>query len=420
MRQVRLVATAATAALALSLVVGGGADAGEDIAAACPPEAVPAGAFEDAAGSAHAAAVDCAYWYGVVRGASTLRYAPAQHLRRDQMASVLARAVLTGGGSLPPAARSAFTDVDGNVHAGAIARLAEAGVVDGATTTTYAPSRPVRRDQMAAFVVRAYEHAAGRELPAGSHAFTDVAGNTHEDAIATALAAGLVAGTSARTYSPAATLRRDQAARFAARLLARLAALGQLEPGPRAFRGGARPLPADVRAFMTGRSWRPGCPVDLGALALIEATHRDLGGRERWGRMVVHADVAEQVVGVLRRLHDTGFPVERMRLVDHYGADDDASMADNNTSAFNCRRVTGGTSWSQHSFGTAVDVNPVRNPYVRGATVAPEAGRAYLDRTDVRPGMIVRPGQAVGAFDAIGWRWGGDWQGVKDYQHFER
>jgi hypothetical protein len=107
-----------------------------------------------------------------------------------------------------------------------------------------------------------------------------------------------------------------------------------------------------------------------------------------------------------------------MELVDVYGGDDDRSMEANNTSAFNCRRVTGGTSFSQHSYGTAIDLNPLPNPYVRGDTVLPPAGRAYLDRTDVRQGMIVDPGPVVGAFAVIGWEWGGNFTALKDYQHF--
>ncbi|MDP8970451.1 MAG: M15 family metallopeptidase, partial [Actinomycetota bacterium] len=141
-------------------------------------------------------------------------------------------------------------------------------------------------------------------------------------------------------------------------------------------------------------------------------------GALRDGQLVVARAIADEVLSVFARLFDAGFPLERVALVDDYGADDDASMAANNTSGFNCRTVAGTARWSEHAYGTAIDVNPVQNPYVRGDEVAPPAGAAYLDRSDVRPGMAVRPGPLVDAFAEIGWSWGGDWQASRDYQHF--
>jgi putative cell wall-binding protein len=184
------------------------------------------------------------------------------------------------------------------------------------------------------------------------------------------------------------------------------------------YRGTARPLPEAVAQEMTGVSWRPGCPVGLDELALLDLRHRDDAGNRVPGELVVARSVAGDVLQVFARLHDSGVPVARMRRIDHYGGDDDASMDDDNTSAFNCRAVTGGSSWSEHAYGTAVDINPIRNPYVRGTTVLPAAGRAYTDRSDVRPGMAVRPGPIVEAFTEIGWGWGGDWRSTKDYMHF--
>ncbi len=110
-----------------------------------------------------------------------------------------------------------------------------------------------------------------------------------------------------------------------------------------------------------------------------------------------------------------------MRTVDEYpGAEDELSMADNNTSAFNCRPITGTTDrFSIHSYGKAIDVNTVENPYVKGTTVLPAAGRDFLDRTDVRPGMVVAGDHVVKAFADKGFAWGGDYVTLKDYQHFE-
>jgi hypothetical protein len=107
-----------------------------------------------------------------------------------------------------------------------------------------------------------------------------------------------------------------------------------------------------------------------------------------------------------------------MEPVHRYGGDDERSMAADNTSAFNCRPVTGGSSFSRHSYGTALDLNPLRNPYVKGERVLPPEGRAWLERDGTRPGVITGEGPVVQAFRAIGWKWGGDWRSSKDYQHF--
>ncbi|UZN03150.1 M15 family metallopeptidase [Cellulomonas sp. S1-8] len=164
-------------------------------------------------------------------------------------------------------------------------------------------------------------------------------------------------------------------------------------------------------------SWRPGCPVPLEDLRHVALPHRDMTGGVVQGELVVHVDVADGVVEVFRTLFDAGYPIASMRLVDDFGADDDASMAADNTSAFNCRAVTGGTGWSEHSFGRAIDVNPVENPYVHGSTVLPSAGAAFVDRPDA-PGVIHDGDVVVAAFAAHGWQWGGHWTRPIDYQHF--
>jgi hypothetical protein len=188
------------------------------------------------------------------------------------------------------------------------------------------------------------------------------------------------------------------------------------EPG---FSATVRPIDAGLRTVMTGRSWRPGCPVPLRDLRVIRAKHRGFDGRVRVGRVVVHRTVAPEVVKVLRRLYDARFPIRQMVPVDAYGADDFRSIEADNTSAFNCRRVAGTSRWSNHAYGTAIDVNPIENPYVAASgEVAHTASRPYVRRTPTRPGMAVEGGALVHAFDAIGWGWGGRWSGDRDYQHF--
>jgi hypothetical protein len=162
-------------------------------------------------------------------------------------------------------------------------------------------------------------------------------------------------------------------------------------------------------------SYRTGCPVAPAQLRTLVVSFWDFGGQARTGRIVVARRVAADVVAVFRRLWQAHFPLRRLQPVSAYRGDDDASMAADNTSGFNCRFVEDTSRWSVHAYGEAIDVNPVENPYVRGSRVEPPAGRAFLDRTRVRPGMATASGVLVRAFASIGWRWGASFG---DYQHF--
>jgi hypothetical protein len=165
-------------------------------------------------------------------------------------------------------------------------------------------------------------------------------------------------------------------------------------------------------------SWRSGCPVGVESLRAVEVTHWGYDGLARQGTLVVAADVADAMVEIMTVLFESGFPIERMEPVDVFEGDDDASMSANNTSAFNCRPVTGGSNWSDHSYGVAIDINPVVNPYVRRDTVAPPEGAPYVDRDADVPGMIHEGDVVVDTFGHHGWIWGGTWSFPKDYQHF--
>jgi hypothetical protein len=167
-------------------------------------------------------------------------------------------------------------------------------------------------------------------------------------------------------------------------------------------------------------SWRPGCPVVPAQLRRVRLRYVGFDGRSHLGQLVVNKQVVPQVVAVFRTLYRARFPIRRMRPIDVYRGSDDRSAAADNTSAFNCRRAVapGATSWSMHAYGEAIDVNDVENPYLEGSRVIPPAGRAYLDRTNVREGMATEGGVLVRAFAAVGWGWGGRWRGSPDYQHF--
>lgn len=166
-------------------------------------------------------------------------------------------------------------------------------------------------------------------------------------------------------------------------------------------------------------SWRPGCPVAPADLRKLELSYWGFDGQPHTGALVVAATEADAVIGVFRRLYDRRFPIRRMEPIDVYGGSDEASIAADNTSGFNCRRAvaSGPPQWSAHAFGKAIDVNPVENPYILEGTVLPPAGAPFVDRSNVRPGMAVRGGELVAAFAAAGWSWGGGWTNP-DYQHF--
>jgi hypothetical protein len=136
--------------------------------------------------------------------------------------------------------------------------------------------------------------------------------------------------------------------------------------------------------------------VPLQDLRYLRIGHWDFDGVDRLGEMVVHEDAVAAVEAAFRRLHEIRFPIRSMRLVDDFGADDDASMAADNTSAFNCRPVAGTSTWSQHSYGRAVDVNPLENPYVTGNGTFPPSGAAFAVRSGAQ-GQFMAGGDEVRA-----------------------
>ena len=186
---------------------------------------------------------------------------------------------------------------------------------------------------------------------------------------------------------------------------------------PAAFQSSVSRVPADVRERIDGSSWHPGCPVPLRKLRLVRVSIHKFDGSKRLARLIVHRTEARNIVTVMHKLWRADYPIRRMRLIDAYGADDERSMAADNTSAFNCRYVSGTSNWSMHAYGKAIDLNPIENPYVSGSHVSPAKGAKYADRCCHR--AIVHAGdKVVRAFASVGWGWGGSWSGTKDYQHF--
>jgi D-alanyl-D-alanine carboxypeptidase len=183
------------------------------------------------------------------------------------------------------------------------------------------------------------------------------------------------------------------------------------------------PIPGPTWIAMQGKSWHAsiGCPARE-QLALLHLPYLDFQGRAQKGEMIVAQSVARDVIKVFSEIFDNGkFRIASMQLIDKFDGDDTKSIEANNTSAFNCRAVTGGVRLSEHAFGKAIDINPVQNPYVTRRTVEPASGEAYASaekRVNSRVGMIRQGDIVIKAFAGIGWKWGGTWNSVRDYQHF--
>ncbi len=197
-----------------------------------------------------------------------------------------------------------------------------------------------------------------------------------------------------------------------------------VDPVTPEFSGEVREVPDHVARRST---WREDCPVTLDELRWVLVTHLGFDGRAHAGELLVHRDAAEGMVEVFRRLYEAQYPIEKMRIAG--GRDFTIGPwwhgDDNTTSAFVCRMSTGGTRWSEHAYGKAVDVNPYHNPYLRTArtedgedVLIPPGSVHYLDRDD-RPGIIHAGDEVTSAFrQELAWTWGGQWRSLLDYMHF--
>jgi hypothetical protein len=186
-------------------------------------------------------------------------------------------------------------------------------------------------------------------------------------------------------------------------------------PADGRFHSTIQAVPPSVLARST---WTSGCPVKATDLRYVTVSFRGFDGLAHTGELLVNARAAHGLVTVFDRLFAQRYPIERMRVTSAAELHAAPTGDDNTTAVFACRPVRGHTSWSQHAYGQAVDVNPFQNPYHKGTVVLPELATSYLDRGNVRPGMILAHGPVVKAFAAIGWKWGGDYHSLRDFMHF--
>ena len=165
---------------------------------------------------------------------------------------------------------------------------------------------------------------------------------------------------------------------------------------PPPYSASVRPIGPALRNRMR-YSHGPGCPVPLEDLRYLRMSYVGFDGAAAHRRDGRPPGPRRAVTGVFERLYDARWPIQRMRLVDDYRGDDDRSMAANNTSGYNCRRVAGSDSWSAHAYGAAIDINPVQNPYVTGTSVAPPAAGGSRPSTGPHRAHVppARSGQAT-------------------------
>lgn len=183
-------------------------------------------------------------------------------------------------------------------------------------------------------------------------------------------------------------------------------------------------IPDSVFEKMQGKSYKADCTIPRDELRYIHVLHMGFDGQTHEGELVVNQAIADDILEIFEELYKAGYPIEKVRLVDEYDADDEASMSDNNSSAFNFRFISHTTKISKHGQGMAVDINTLYNPYVKtvdGAlSIEPANAAEYVDRSADFPYKIDHDDLCYKLFTEHGFEWGGDWTHSKDYQHFEK
>lgn len=178
----------------------------------------------------------------------------------------------------------------------------------------------------------------------------------------------------------------------------------------------------ELKKIMTGKSMKPNDQITFADLRYLKIKYYGFDEKDHIGELIVNKSVAKEVIDIFNELYNNKFPIEKMKLIDNYNANDEASMQDNNTSAFNYRTITGTNIISKHGQGLAIDINPFYNPYYNKETgiIEPKGSGKYLDRNLNHKGMIKENDIVVNTFKKHNWTWGGDWNNPKDYQHFEK
>ena len=181
-------------------------------------------------------------------------------------------------------------------------------------------------------------------------------------------------------------------------------------------------IPARKAESLLGMTLKKGCPIKREDLRTVLVPYLNDTGDKKEGILIVHKKVTQDVLFLFTEMFQMGFVIHKIAPASYYDGNDDQLMKYNVTSAFNCRRTTDGIGFSNHSYGTTIDINPLWNPYVKGKKILPPEGKAFArNRAKLKqPGVLKRNERVVQMFKELGWTWGGDWKSLKDYQHFEK
>lgn len=166
-------------------------------------------------------------------------------------------------------------------------------------------------------------------------------------------------------------------------------------------------------------------PISYDELRYVHILHYDFDGKLAEGELICNEAIAGDLVKIFYELYRNEYQLEKVRLIDEYDGNDNASMTDNNTSCFNYRNVENSTSLSKHALGLAIDINPFYNPYITynedgSENVSPTGSEAYANRESSFPYKIDENDLCYKLFISYGFTWGGNWNSCKDYQHFQK
>ena len=185
----------------------------------------------------------------------------------------------------------------------------------------------------------------------------------------------------------------------------------------------AQEIDEKIFARIDGKSYKKNCPISLDELRYLHVLHKNLSGETLEGELICNVKIARPLTEIFQKLFAASYPIEKIRLIDEYDADDELSMRDNNSSCFNFRYVSFTNRISLHGYGLAVDINPLYNPYIKTVDgkkiIAPDNSAVFEDRTKNFPYKITEDDLCCKLFAAHGFLWGGNcWDDEKDYQHF--
>lgn len=160
--------------------------------------------------------------------------------------------------------------------------------------------------------------------------------------------------------------------------------------------------------------------VNIKELSYLKVLHYGFDSKVHIGRIIVNRKVEKEVLEIFKNLYEIKYPIEKIKLIDEYDANDELSMENNNTSCFCFRTIAETNILSKHSQGLAIDINPLYNPYITKEKISPSNGKKYANRTIYNKYQINKNDIIYNLFKNYEWNWGGDWEDRKDYQHFEK